>query len=95
LTRFKSRIGTDGKLIVETTDPKTAWEFDAQPGKLTIVTTDFHGVLTGWADSPDGRTVSRLLDPEGLPVSWQGTTEVEDTYGGKHAVHRSYLPRKN
>jgi hypothetical protein len=52
-------------------------------------------VLTGWADSPDGRTVSRLLDPEGLPVSWQGTTEVEDTYGGKHAVHRSYLPRKN
>ncbi|MGP8269316.1 MAG: alpha-galactosidase [Terracidiphilus sp.] len=95
LTHLSARIGANGKLMIETKDPISAWEFDAQPGKLTIVTTDFHGVLTGWADSPDGRTVSRLLDPEGLPVSWQGTTEVEDTYGGKHAVHRSNLPRQN
>src|SRR5208283_4961419 len=95
LTHIAARMGVNGKLMVETTDPKTEWEFNTQPGKVTIVTTDFHGVLTGWADSPDGRTVSRLLDPEGLPVVWQGTTEVDETYGGKHAVHRSTLPRRN
>ena len=95
LTHIAARIGAQGQLMVETTDPKTEWEFDAQPGKVTIVTTDFHGVLTGWADSPADRTVSRLLDPEGLPVNWQGTTEVTETYGGSHAVHRSYLPRHN
>ncbi len=95
LTHLSARIGANGKLTIETKDPISAWGFDAQPGKLMIVTTDFHGVLTGWADSPDGRTVSRLLDPEGLPVIWQGTTEVEDSYGGKHAVHSSKLPRQN
>jgi hypothetical protein len=95
LTHFSARIGANGKLIVETTDPKTEWDFDAQPDKVTIVTTDFHGVLTGWADSPAGRIVGRLLDPEGLPVNWQGTDEVVGTYGGSSTNNQSYLPRHN
>jgi hypothetical protein len=47
LTRFSARINADRQLIIETIAPKTAWVFDAHPGKITISTTDFHGVLTG------------------------------------------------
>lgn len=95
LDHLSVSISANGQLIVKTTEPPSEWEFDAQPGELTIVTTGYHGVLTGWADSPQGRRVSRLLDPEGLPVNWQGTDEVTGTYGGKHAINRSYLPRYN
>ena len=93
-THLSASMGANGQLIVKSTDPPSEWEFDAKPGELTIITTGYHGMLTGWADSPNGRTVSRLLDPEGLPVTWQGTTEVEG-YGGRHASQRSYLPRHN
>ena len=95
LTHFSASIGASGQLIIKTTEPRTAWEFDAQPDKLTIITTDFHGVMTGWADSPTDRVIARLLDPEGLPVNWQGTDEVVETYGGSHTINRSYLPRHN
>jgi len=95
LTRLSARIGANGKLTIETKDPISAWEFDAQPDKLTIVTTDFHGVLTGWADSPADRSVVRLIDPEGLRVSWRGTDEVTETYGGESSSLWSNLPRIN
>jgi hypothetical protein len=95
LTHFSARIGANGQLIIKTTEPKTEWEFDAQPDKVTIMTTDFHGIMTGWADSPADRIVARLLDPEGLPVNWQGTDEVVGTYGGSRTINHSYLPRHN
>jgi hypothetical protein len=95
LTHFSAWISADGRLIVKTADPISQWEFDAQPNKVTIQTTDFHGVLTGWADSPSGRTVARLLDPEGLPVSWRGNDEVVETYGGASTTLWSNLPRHN
>jgi hypothetical protein len=99
LTHFSARIGANGQLIIKTTEPKTEWEFDAQADKVTIITTDFHGVLTGWADSPADRTVGRLLDPEGLPVNWQGDADdlgVLGAYGGSSTTtNRSYLPRHN
>ena len=65
LTHLSASIGANGQLIVKSTDPPSEWEFDAKPGELTIVTTGYHGMLTGWADSPNGRSMSRLLDPEG------------------------------
>jgi hypothetical protein len=95
LTHFSARIGANGQLTVKTREPKTEWEFDALPGKVTVTTTDFHGVLTGWADSPADRTVVRLLDPEGLPVSWRGNDEVVETYGGTSTTLWSNLPRNN
>jgi hypothetical protein len=95
LTHFSARMGANGKLIIKTTEPRTEWEFDAQPGKVTVTTTDFHGVMTGWADSPDGRSVVRLIDPEGLPVNWRGTDEVTETYGGESSNLWSNLPRRN
>lgn len=95
LTHFSASIGADGQLFIKTTDPKTEWEITAQTDKVTIVATDFHGVMTGWADSPDGRSVVRLIDPEGLPVSWRGTDEVTETYGGEASTLWSNLPRHN
>ena len=95
LTHFSASIGDQGQLIIKTTEPKTEWEFTAQADKVTIVATDFHGVLTGWADSPEGRSVVRLMDPEGLAVNWRGTGEVTETYGGESTSLWSNLPRRN
>jgi len=95
IMHFSARVSTDRQLIIETVTPKTAWVFDAQPGKVTVTTTEFHGVLTGWADSPAGRTAVRLIDPEGLPVSSRGNDEVVETYPGTSTTLWSYLPRHN
>ena len=95
LTHFAARIGTDGQLIIKTSNPNTEWEFTAQADKVTIVTTDFHGLMTGWADSPADRSIVRLIDPEGQPVSWRGTDEVTETYGGESSTLWSNLPRHN
>jgi len=95
LTHFSACVGADGKLIIKTTEPKTEWEFDAQQGKVIVTTTDFHGALTGWADSPAGRTAVRLIDPEGLPVSSLGNDGEIATYPGTSTTLWSYLPRHN
>src|ERR1039458_10074648 len=92
LTHFSAHVDAIGQLIIKTTDPNTEWEFDTRPDKVTIVTTDFQGVMTGWADSPEDRSVVRLLDPEGLPVSWRGTGEVTETYGGETSLLWTNLP---
>jgi hypothetical protein len=95
LTRLSARINADRQLIIETNSPKTAWVFDAHPGKVTISTTDFHGVLAGWAASSADRTISILLDSQGEPVNWEGTAETVETYGGAQTSKQSYLPRRN
>ena len=82
LKHLSARISGDQQLIIETTEPKTAWVIDALPGKVTITTTDFHGLLTGWAASSTDRTISILLDPQGEPVKWEGTDEVVNGWGG-------------
>ena len=95
LTHLSASTGANGQLIIKTREPISEWEITAQPDEVTIATTDFHGVMTGWADSPDGRSVVRLIDKEGLPVNWRGTGEVTETYGGDSTSLWSNLPRHN
>jgi len=95
LSHASAHLQDDRKLVIETTDPKTAWVFEPKPDRLIVSTTTFHGVLTGNAATPPGRIVSRLLDPEGLAVTWQGTGENAETYGGKHLSRESHLPRRH
>ncbi len=95
LTRFSARINADRQLILETTAPHTTWVIDALPGKLTISTTSFRGVLTGSAVSSSNRTIAILLDPQGQPVKWEGTYEDATNYGGSLTSNQSYLPRRN
>jgi len=92
-SHLSAHVLDNHQLLIETTEPKTAWILDPQPGKLLISTTTFHGVLTASATTPSGRIISRLLDPEGLAVTWEGTGENAETYGGKHLSNVSHLPR--
>ncbi len=95
LTHFSAHINGDRQLIIETTAPQMTWVLHALPGKVTIATSDFHGVLTGWAASSIDRTIAVLLDPQGEPVQWEGTYEALTTYGGSLTSNPSYLPRRN
>jgi hypothetical protein len=62
---------------------------------LTISTTTAEGVLTGEAPATQDRIVARLLDPQGVPVTWVGTDEVKNGYGGSETRNPSFLPRRN
>lgn len=95
LTRFSCHIDADRRLIIETIAPKRVWVFEALPGKVTILSTGFQGVLTGWAASSTDRTIAILLDPQGEPVKWEGTYEELTNYGGSLTSNQSYLPRRN
>ena len=44
---------------------------------------------------PRDRILARLLDPQGVPVNWDGTTEVQGNYGGSITRNRSMLPSNN
>lgn len=95
LSDFSAHLKDDRELVIETSEPRTAWVIDPRPDKLIISTTSFHGVLTGFAATPSGRIISRLLDPEGLAVTWEGTGENAETYGGERLSNESHLPRRH
>lgn len=95
LTHYSAQRSEDGALVLETSHPDTAWRITAGPDQLSIATTDFHGMLTGWAPSSARRTISILLDPAGEPVLWTGTDEGVSTYGSKRTVEQSFLPRRD
>jgi hypothetical protein len=95
LTHVTAQINGERQLVIETASPRTGWVIDALPGKLTITTTDFHGVLTGRVASPAGRGIGILLDPQGEPVKWEGTDELVNGWGGPRTINQSYLPRRH
>lgn len=95
LSHMSAHIQDNRQLVVETSNPTTAWVFEPDPDKLVILTTDFHGVLLGVAPTPPGRMISRLVDTSGIPVTWAGTGENAETYGGRRIQYESHLPRQN
>jgi Melibiase len=103
LTFSHASITQDQTLVIEAaefpagskTAAKSTWTFAAQPGKVVIATSDFHGLLTGLAAVGSERTVSALQDREGLPVNWRGTSEALDTYHGAITSKPSFLPREH
>jgi hypothetical protein len=88
------KVGEDG-LSIHTAEPPTVWAFELGPEALTISTTSSGGVLTAEAPATQDRIVARLLDPQGVPVTWAGTDEVKKSYGGSETRNPSYLPRRN
>jgi len=82
-------------LNIRTSEPRTAWELDLGPEVLRISTTTAEGVLTAEAPALPDRVVPRLLDPEGVPVTWVGTDELKNSYGGSETRNLSFLPRHN
>jgi hypothetical protein len=90
-------LGKDSsnRLTVQSESPRSFWRFDLEDCALIISTTADHAVLTASTPAPQTRQLARLMDPGGVPVSWTGTDEVHDGYGGGVTQRASYLPRRN
>jgi len=95
LTGWKVEQAAEGSLKIETSNPLVAWSFDVDGDNLKISCTSSQAVLTAGLPASPERIPSRLLDPEGTPVDWVGTTEVQHSYGGDVTWNQSYLPREN
>jgi hypothetical protein len=80
---------------LKTTQPRTAWLFTLGPSTLQVSSTSAEAVITAQAPATQDRILARLMDPEGVPVTWVGTDEVVRTYGGSETRNPSYLPRRN
>lgn len=83
------------RLLLKTAQPRGAWRFDLEGNTLIISCTWDEAVLTARAPAPADRLVARLLDSQGVPVSWVGTNEVASGYGGSETRNPSFLPRQN
>jgi hypothetical protein len=87
--------GIPGRLILRTAQPPSTWVFEPVRECLPVSSTAPGAVLTGRAPVPNGRAVARLLDKDGVPVTWQGTGECAETYGGGFTRNTLFLPREN
>ncbi len=83
------------RLVIHTSNPATAWQFDLEPNLLKISSTEDNSVITAELPALSDRIPARLLDPTGSPVNWDGTLEVHQGYGGSITHNRSSLPSKN
>ena len=95
LEHWASSLSTPNKVIVRTSQPRTAWQFELGQGTLKISSSVANAVITATAPATASRVVARLLDPQGTPVDWAGTSEVADGYGGAETHNPSFLPRRN
>ena len=82
-------------LVIRTSNPNMEWKLSVAADELRIATTDYHASITADAATQDERIVARLLDREGAPVTWSGTAEAHEAYGGSYTRSQSFLPRKN
>ncbi|MGD0011166.1 MAG: hypothetical protein ABSE93_21830 [Terriglobia bacterium] len=85
----------ENQLSIKTPEPPTAWLLELLPEALKISSTSTEAVLTAQVPAAADRIVVRLVDPQGVPVSWVGTDEVVQGYGGSETRNPSYLPRRN
>jgi Melibiase/Alpha galactosidase C-terminal beta sandwich domain len=83
------------RLVIRTAEPVGVWRFDMSLSALQISCTAPEAALTALAPVSPDRTTARLLDPQGVPVEWQGTGEVAVGYGGSRTRNSSFLPRRN
>jgi len=95
LKRWTVKKESDTRLIIKTAEPRSTWVFQLTPEALRISSTTADAVLTAEAPAPADRIVARLLDPQGVPVTWEGTDEVKNGYGGSETKNPSFLPRAN
>ena len=90
-------LGTDGgnRLTIQSAQPRSFWRFDLEDGGLVVSSTSTSALLLASTAAPQTRQLARLMDSTGVPVTWSGTGEVHDGYGGPMTQHRSYLPSRN
>lgn len=83
------------QLTIQSAQPKTFWRFSLEDGFVNISTTAGDALLMASTPAPQTRQPARLMDRGGVPVTWSGTDEVHDGYGGPVTQRPSYLPQKN
>ncbi len=96
-TLYKWTAGKDGEnlLVIRTSNPFSEWTFALNQNNIIISATSADMVITAKAPAPASRVVSRILDPEGIPVTWRGTNEISVSWNGKDTQHPSFLPPEN
>ncbi|HEV2378968.1 MAG TPA: alpha-galactosidase [Terriglobia bacterium] len=95
LSKWSVQRLSQNQLALRTLEPVSRWVIDLEPESLKISSTLADAVLTAEAPASSHRIVARLLDPEGTPVTWRGTEEVNLGFGGRVTENPSFLPRRN
>jgi hypothetical protein len=88
-------IKRGNQLEVQTIQPVSTWIFELNQNNLIISTTCADMFLTAFAPASSERIVSRVLDPQGVPVNWTGTDEIKVSWNGNETRNPSNLPVKN
>jgi hypothetical protein len=83
------------QLSLRTVKPTTAWLIELGSNTLKISSTSTDAVLTASAPASTDRITARLLDPQGVPVSWVGTHEIMGYEGAGETRNPSFLPSRN
>ncbi len=84
-----------GVVSVRSNEPRTGWQFEMGAATVKISSTLANAVMTATAPASMERIPARLIDREGAPVDWVGTSEVMGGYGGTETHNPSFLPRNN
>jgi hypothetical protein len=85
----------ENQLVVKTDLPASEWTFELNRNNVIVSGTTADLIISAKAPAPRERVVARLLDPEGVPVNWRGTNEIEVSWNGKDTQNPSAIPAKN
>ena len=87
----------DQRMLIHTENPATDWSFYIRNRVLGITTSVSEGLVTATAPADKNRFPARMIDYSGsaTPVAWNGTNEIEYSYGGNHTKNISFLPAAN
>jgi alpha-galactosidase len=95
LKSWSAEKRAENQIFIETANPPTGWLFELDTNELKISSTVSDAVLIAQAPAPPDRIVARLLDPQGVPVDWEGTQGIERHFGGHQTRNPSFLPARN
>ena len=82
------------QLSIRTLQPQTGWLIELAPNSVKISSTEAAGVLTAKAPASTDRVIARVLDPQGVPVTWVGT-DAGSVWGASETRNPSFLPSHN
>jgi hypothetical protein len=94
-TQWSAEVVEPDRLALRNTGSRTGWLFELRQDTLIISSTSQDGELSATVPAPPSLVPARLLDPQGIPVSWVGNNEVASAYGGHERPIPSFLPRVN
>lgn len=83
------------QIIVTTKKPQTTWFFDLNQDSIKVSCTSPDSCIIAKTPIGKDRLVARIMDSQGVPVTWTGTGEVAAGYGGNCTRNPSFLPSQN